>query len=79
MNRYHETQTRRSKQKEAIYLEVAYQNAWEKLKEYYNRTDEAYSIYAAATLLHPSHRKAYFTKHWSRGWKSEAMINVEVS
>jgi hypothetical protein len=38
-------------------LAVAYQNAWEKLSKYYNKTDNSYSIYAAATLLYPNYRK----------------------
>lgn len=41
-------------------LAIAYQNAWEKLQKYYNKTDEAHSIYAATVLLHPSYRKQYF-------------------
>jgi hypothetical protein len=45
-------------------LAVAYQNGWEKLRKYYWLTDDAHSIYAAAILLHPSHRKRYFDFHW---------------
>jgi hypothetical protein len=45
-------------------MEVAYQNAWEKLTKYYNKTDEAHTIYAAAVLLHPAHRKRWFIKNW---------------
>ena len=36
-------------------LAVAYQNAWEKLQKYYELTDDAHPIFAAAILLHPSH------------------------
>jgi hypothetical protein len=46
-------------------LQVAYQNAWEKLQKYYNKTDEAHGIYAASILLHPSYRKNYFEVKWS--------------
>jgi hypothetical protein len=45
-------------------MEVAYQNAWEKLTKYYNKTDEAHIIYAAAILLHPAQRKRWFDKNW---------------
>jgi hypothetical protein len=41
-------------------LAVAHQNAWAKLNKYYNKTDNSHDIYAAATLLHPARRKAYF-------------------
>ena len=33
-------------------LAIAYQNAWAKLLKYYELTDKAHSIYAAAILLH---------------------------
>ena len=59
-------------------LAIAYQNAWEKLSKYYGLTDEARSIYAAAILLHPSHRKQYFDHHWTGNevqWK-DTMITV---
>jgi hypothetical protein len=43
-------------------LAIAYQNAWEKLQKYYNKTNEAHGIYAAAVLLHPSYQKQYFNE-----------------
>ena len=46
-------------------LEVAYQNAWEKLTKYNNLTDENHEIYAAATLLNPCLRKGYFEERWT--------------
>jgi hAT family C-terminal dimerisation region len=46
-------------------LEVAYQNAWEKLRKYYRKTDDNFEIYAAATLLNPCLRKTYFTERWT--------------
>jgi hypothetical protein len=61
-------------------LAVAYQNAWEKLRKYYELTDDAYSIYAAALLLHPSHRKQYFDHHWQgeeEQWKTTMIQNVK--
>jgi hAT family C-terminal dimerisation region len=61
-------------------LAVAYQNAWEKLRKYYELTDEAHSIYAAAILLHPSHRKQYFDHHWTgdeQQWKDLMIQNVK--
>ena len=61
-------------------LAVAYQNAWEKLLKYYGLTDDAHSIYAAAILLHPSHRKQYFNYHWigeEAEWKDRMIMNVK--
>jgi hAT family C-terminal dimerisation region len=46
-------------------IQVAYQNAWEKLRKYYSMTDNNHGIYAAAILLHPTHRKHYFEKKWN--------------
>jgi hypothetical protein len=46
-------------------LLVCYQNAWEVLLEYNNLTDEAFEIYAAATLLNPCLRKHYFELAWT--------------
>ena len=75
-HRFQETTGRRSKNIKPTHLEIADQNAWEKLTKYYKLTDEAHTIYAAATLLHPSHRKAYFMKHWIQNWRPEAMITT---
>jgi hypothetical protein len=41
-------------------LVITYQNVWEKLRKYYELTNDTHSIYAAAILLHPSYRKQYF-------------------
>jgi hypothetical protein len=46
-------------------LQIAYQNAWEKLRKYNDLTDEAHEIYAAATLLNPCLRKRYFQDRWT--------------
>ena len=46
-------------------LQVAYQNAWEKLRKYNDLTDEAHEIYAAAALLNPCLRKRYFIDRWT--------------
>jgi hypothetical protein len=46
-------------------LLICYQNAWEVLVEYNSLTDEAFEIYAAATLLNPCLRKAYFEHAWT--------------
>ncbi len=61
-------------------LTVAYQNAWEKLQKYYELTDNAHPIFAAAILLHPSHRKHYFDHHWTgeeEQWKELMIANVK--
>jgi hypothetical protein len=61
-------------------LAVAHQNAWEKLTKYYNKTDDCHLIYAAATLLNPKHRKAFFDRHWkteeSEKWKDKMMSKI---
>jgi hypothetical protein len=54
-------------------LLICYQNAWQKLKKYNNLTDEAHEIYAAATLLNPCCRKAYFVREWT----SDAAAYIE--
>lgn len=61
-------------------MAVAYQNAWEKLRKYYGLTDDAHSIYGAAILLHPSHRKQYFDFYWQGDealWKNVLIKNVK--
>jgi hypothetical protein len=61
-------------------LVIAYQNAWEKLRKYYELTDDAHSIYAAAILLHPSYRKQYFDYYWTdneEAWKELMIQNVK--
>ena len=62
-------------------LAVAHQNAWEKLNKYYNKTDSSHEIYAASTLLHPGHRKAYFDDQWtskeSRALKTKMITNIK--
>ena len=40
-------------------------NAWSKLREYNNLTDNSHSIYAAATLLNPSQRRHFFKQYWT--------------
>jgi hypothetical protein len=61
-------------------LAVAYQNAWEKLRKYYKLTDDAHPIFAAAILMHPSHRKHYFNHHWTgeeEQWRELMVTNVK--
>jgi hAT family C-terminal dimerisation region len=62
-------------------LAVAYQNAWEKLQGYYEKTDEVHEIYAAAVLLHPSFRQQYFDQRWTTPelllWKPIMLTNVK--
>ena len=45
-------------------LLICYQNAWDVLKKYNVLTDKNHEIYAAATLLNPCVRKAYFEHSW---------------
>lgn len=61
-------------------MTVAYQNAWEKLRKYYELTNDAHSIYAAAILLHPSYRRQYFEHNWTgeeEVWKELMIENVK--
>ena len=46
-------------------LLICYQNAWEKLQKYNNKTDQNHEIYAAATLLNPCLRKSWFKRRWT--------------
>jgi hypothetical protein len=61
-------------------MQVAYQNAWQKLDKYYNLTDQSHSIYAAAILFNPSCRKAYFDEQWTGDkmeiWKDTMITRV---
>jgi hypothetical protein len=63
------------------HLAIAYQNAWEKLRKYYNLTDVSHEIYAAAVLFHPSLRQRYFDIHWVTEslaeWKTIMISNVK--
>jgi hypothetical protein len=61
-------------------LAIAYQNAWQKLRKYYELTDMAHGIYGAAVLLHPSHRKRFFDYHWVDDevyWKDKMIAYVK--
>ena len=63
-------------------LAVAHQNAWDKLKKYYNLTDRTH-IYAAALLFNPTQRIKYFDSHWTSTemqlWKQEIITTVRDS
>ena len=73
--RQNETQKRQGTT--ATALEVAYQNAWEKLTKYYKRSDETYQIYAAAVLLYPSFRRHYFQARWEQKWMRPMIAGVK--
>jgi hypothetical protein len=45
------------------HLATSLNEAWIKLKQYYERMDES-PAYAAALMLHPRHKLHYFTKRW---------------
>ena len=47
-------------------LREAVNNAWVKLREYYDLTDNSHGIYAAASLFYPCLRLAHFKVHWTR-------------
>jgi hypothetical protein len=40
-------------------------NSWSVIRKYYDLTDKSHNIYAAATLLNPLYRIAYFEKNWT--------------
>jgi hypothetical protein len=46
-------------------IQVASQNAWEKLRKYYNETDNSWQIYAAGTLFNPVIRREWFDRNWT--------------
>jgi hypothetical protein len=62
-------------------LEVACQNAWEKIRKYYGKTDDCHEIYAAGLLFHPCHRQGYFDNAWTEERdtqiKEEMLRNVK--
>ena len=51
--------------------------AWQKLDEYYKKTDETHQIYAAAVLLYPQFRRAYFQAHWKDSWIRTMVTGVK--
>jgi hypothetical protein len=44
-------------------LREAANNAWVKLREYYDLTDNSHGIYAAASLFYPCLRLAHFKEY----------------
>src|SRR5271170_1255854 len=46
-------------------LREAVNNAWVKLREYYDLTDNSHGIYAAASPFYPCLRLAHFKEHWT--------------
>ena len=58
-------------------LEIAYQTAWNELDEYYRKTDETHQIYAAAVLIYPQFRKAYFQGNWKDSWIRTMVADVK--
>lgn len=54
----------------------AYQNCFYKLKKWYERSDDAQTIYAAATLFSPVARKVYFDKQWEIEWIPPMLTKV---
>jgi hypothetical protein len=49
------------------HLAICYQQAWEKLKKYYDLTDNSHHIYCAGIVFHPALRDDYFEDHWTDG------------
>lgn len=64
-------------------LEIAHQNAWEKLRKYYSLTDVCPEIYGAGLLLHPCHRRTYFDLSWKdndmQPWKERLLTSVRAT
>jgi hypothetical protein len=58
------------KQKASVH-HVSCQNAWEKLRKYYNKTDDCHEVYAAAVLFQPRLRATYFDATWNDGNTTE--------
>ena len=62
-------------------MTASYQSAWEKHQKWYSATDDAQEIYAAAVLLHPSYRAAYYKKHWTgelEAWIQPTIDRVKI-
>lgn len=57
----------------ALQIAICWQNAWEVLRKYNKKTDEAFEIFAAATLLNPSFRRGFFDTCWTE--TSQRFIN----
>lgn len=47
-----------------LHLALCWQNAWEVLRKYNRKSDDAFGIFAAATLLNPSLRRRFFDYYW---------------
>jgi hypothetical protein len=53
-------------------------NAWKKMKKYYELTDKSHQVYAAATLLNPTERMTFFRAKWIgelAGWQKVIEAN----
>jgi hAT family C-terminal dimerisation region len=53
-------------------------NAWLKMKKYYELIDKSHQIYAAATFLNPIQRRDFFDNFWTaelRPWVSATLAN----
>jgi hypothetical protein len=54
------------------HIRTAVNNAWAKLDEYYNLTNDS-PVYVAALVLHPGHKWKYINERWDRDdWKKSA-------
>jgi hypothetical protein len=54
------------------HIRTAVNNAWAKLDEYYNLTNDS-PVYVAALVLHPGHKWKYINERWDRDdWKESA-------
>lgn len=51
------------------YLATCVNNAWLKLRDYWELTNNSHQIYALATLLHPGLRKCHFDLKWNREYE----------
>jgi hypothetical protein len=52
-----------------------YQAGWEKMKKYYNLTNES-PAYTAAIVLHPSFKWQYIQDTWELAWLPNAEVNM---
>lgn len=62
------------------HLEIAYQNAWQKFRKYYELTDVCPEIYSAALLFHPCYQRAYFDACWTgefEVWKEHLLSLIK--
>jgi hypothetical protein len=66
----------RAQYKNDTVMAPLYQAGWEKMKKYYNLTNES-PAYTAAIVLHPSFKWQYIQETWELAWLPNAEVNID--